>query len=192
MPASRQPVGIGDHQADLGADRGPAGGRGRGGQLSGRGHQDAPEVACTVPDELDEPLELEEPAELDEPADPVELDEPVEPEDEAEPLPDGLLLDDDLPAVPDVALEVAPEEWVDPGSVAATAPAAMTLAAPTPTVTADSRFMPRCRSADGGTDRPRWLLGIGSSFPWLDWPAPRWRRRAGLVPLRLRCQRLGC
>jgi hypothetical protein len=86
-----------------------------------------------------------------------------------------------LPDVPDAALEAVPDECVDPGSVAATAPAAMTLAAPTPTVTADSRFMPRRLSADGGTDRPRWLLGIGSSFPWLDGPAPHRKRQAGFA-----------
>ena len=64
--------------------------------------------------------------------------------------------------VPAVAAEA---EWVEPGSVTATAPAATTPATPTPAVTAEIRFMPRRLSADGGTGRPPGLLGIGSSFP---------------------------
>jgi hypothetical protein len=59
--------------------------------------------------------------------------------------------------VPDVALELEPlpvdvlVSWLEPGSVAATAPVASTLATPTPAVTTASRFIPRRRSAVGGT-----------------------------------------
>jgi hypothetical protein len=128
-------------------------------------------VACTepldcwpdpLPDdaELDEPVpEEDEPDELV-PDDPVP-DEPV-PED-AEP--DELVPDEPEPLLADEPLlDVLPPDdvlWcVDPGSVAAMAPVASTLATPTPAVTADSRFMPRCRSAAGGTGRPAGLLGI--------------------------------
>jgi hypothetical protein len=123
----------------------------------------------------DEPAELDEPAEPAEPADELDDPERLAAEDL---LPDGLL-DDALLAVPDDALELVPAdaaaaEWVEPGSVAATAPAARTPATPTPAVTADSRFMPRRLSIDGGTGRPSGLLGIGSSFPagWVAGVAP--------------------
>jgi hypothetical protein len=84
-----------------------------------------------------------------------------------------LLPDDALAAEPEEVRELEPPDavvaaCVEPGSVTATAPAATTLATPTPAVTADSRFMPRRRSADGGTGRPPGLLDIGGSFP-ADW-----------------------
>lgn len=114
-----------------------------------------------MPDEeLDEPVEPDE--ELDEPD-----DEPDEPSDD---VPSEPPLEDDLFAVPDelVPPEAAVELWVESGSVAATAPAPSRPATPTPAVTADSRFMPRRLTVDGGTGRPRGLLGIGDSFPlWL-------------------------
>jgi hypothetical protein len=80
-----------------------------------------------------------------------------------------------------VPAAAAEAEWVEPGSVTATAPAAMTPATPTPAVTAEIRFMPRRLSADGGTGRPPGLLGIGSSFPpgWLGRRGTARRRRAG-------------
>jgi hypothetical protein len=128
-------------------------------------------VACAVPDE-DDP----------EPAEPEEVpDEPeeraAEPEDDAERLPPGLLSRDDPLAVPEEAREpepptVAVVACAEPGSVAATAPAARTLATPTPAVTADSRFMPRRLSAGGGTVWPPGLLGIGTFLP------SRWVGRA--------------
>ena len=90
------------------------------------------------------------------PEDPVpedtEPDEPV-PADPPEVLPEPLLAD--VPWPDDVLLCVAP------GRVAAMAPVASTLATPTPAVTTDSRFMPRCRSAAGSAGRPAGLLGIG-------------------------------
>jgi len=61
---------------------------------------------------------------------------------------------------------------VEAGNTAATAPAATTLATPTPTVVADSRRMPRRRSRPGGIGRSAGLTGIGYSFPC-------WRARAG-------------
>jgi hypothetical protein len=60
--------------------------------------------------------------------------------------------------------------------VAAIAPAATTPATPTPAVTADSRFMPRRLSADGGSGRSPGLLGIGRSFPC-------WVGRRGATPV---------
>jgi hypothetical protein len=131
-------------------------------------------VACTappddpVPDdaEPDDPL-LEDPLLEDPvPEDPVpedpepedaEPDEPF-PDDPAGALPEPLLPEPLLAEVPlpdDVPLCVAP------GSVAAMAPVASTLATPTPAVTTDSRFMPRRRSAAGDAGRPAGLLGIG-------------------------------
>ncbi len=125
-------------------------------------------MACTGPpdDWLDDPL-LDDPL-LDDPVpeDPL-LDEPVledpVPEDAEpdEPVPDDrepLLAEEPLLDVP---LPVDVLLCVEPGSVAAMAPVASTLATPTPAVTADSRFMPRCRSAAGGAGRPVGLLGIG-------------------------------
>jgi hypothetical protein len=88
-------------------------------------------------------------AERDEPvpddAGPLLADEPLLPD---EPLPDGVLL------------------CVEPGSVAATAPVASTLATPTPAVTTDSRFKPRRRSAAGDSGWPPGLLGIGHPLSW--------------------------
>lgn len=97
--------------------------------------------------------------------------EPAEPEPEpglAEPLPDTcdpppgddlpLLLTEELPGV--VTL------WcVDPGSTAATAPAAITLAKPTVAVAAFSRRRPRSRSATARA-MPRATL-------WRDFAWPR-------------------
>jgi hypothetical protein len=92
------------------------------------------------------------------------------------------LPDDVLAAEPDELAELepadaaVPELWVEPGSVAAIAPAATTPATPTPAVTADSRFMPRRLSADGGSGRSPGLLGIGRSFPC-------WVGRRGATPV---------
>jgi hypothetical protein len=139
-------------------------------------------VACTVPpgdpvpDDpvADDPL-LEDPV-LEDPVleDPVPGDaEPDVPDDPADARPEPLLADpllaEPLPAeVPLLAdpllAEPLPAEvplCVAPGSVAAMAPVASTLATPTPAVTTDSRFMPRRRSAAGDTGRPAGLLGIG-------------------------------
>jgi hypothetical protein len=57
------------------------------------------------------------------------------------------------------------ESWVEPGSVAATAPVAITLATPTPAVTAASRLIPRRRASAGATARPSVSLGIGIPSP---------------------------
>jgi len=85
-----------------------------------------------------------------------------------------------VPDAPDVACElVAPELvapavlaapvvaalWAEPGSAAAMAPVASTLATPAPAVTTESRFMPRRRSAPGETGRPRGSMGISDSSP---------------------------
>jgi hypothetical protein len=96
-------------------------------------------------DELPVPV-LEVPAEL--------LPDELDPEPE---LPDELDVEPELAPffaalVPLVAL--AADAWAEPGSVAAMAPVASTLATPTPAVTADSRLIPRRRSAGGGSGRP--------------------------------------
>jgi hypothetical protein len=64
-----------------------------------------------------------------------------------------------------VEVLVVLESWVEPGSVAATAPVAITLATPTPAVTAASRLIPRRRASAGGSARPAVLLGIGIPSP---------------------------
>jgi hypothetical protein len=122
-------------------------------------HHEAPDVACAL---------------LDEPADEVEDDAERLPLESV--LPESLLED---PWLAGLALELVPrvtvvvEPWVEPGSVAATTPVASTLAMPTPTVAADSRFMPRRLSIDGGTGRPPGFLRIGDPFP------PGWVCRRG-------------
>jgi hypothetical protein len=129
-------------------------------------------VACADPDELDELLDLE-PVELElEPLDPVlaepVLAEPLELEPlelELEPLElDPVLVDPVLvePVLVEVLVVVS---WVEPGSVAATAPVAITLARPTPAVTAVSRRIPRRRASAAGETRPSVLLGIGNPSP---------------------------
>ena len=137
-------------------------------------------MACTEPPdwldplpddpELDEPVPEELVPEELEPEDP-ELDEPVpeelEPEDPVleDPVLEDPVLEDPVPEEAEPLLDVPlPDDvlWcAEPGSVAAMAPVASTLATPTPAVTADSRFMPRCRSAAAGAGRPPGLLGIG-------------------------------
>jgi hypothetical protein len=62
--------------------------------------------------------------------------------------------------------------WVAPGSTAAMAPVASTPATPTPAVTADSRLMPRRRSAPAVSGRSARLTGIG--FPFPSSSAPPW------------------
>jgi hypothetical protein len=129
-------------------------------------------VACTVPDE---PSDEDE----DDDEEPPPTDEPDE-----LPVPEPELLDPELAALePDVALLPAPEladepelvvlaACAEPGRVAATTPAASTLATPTPVVTAVSRRFPRRLSADGGNGRgadggsgwPPGLLDIGGSL----------------------------
>jgi hypothetical protein len=96
-------------------------------------------------------------------------DDPA-PEDAEPDDPEPLLTDEPLP---DVLLPDDVPWCVEPGSVAAMAPVASTLATPTPAVTADSRFMPRCRSAAGGAGRPPGLLGIGHPLS-----SPRGRSRS--------------
>jgi hypothetical protein len=149
------------------------------------GHQDAPEVACAPPEAAPGKIENPEPERL-----PPELwlpdPDPV-PEDPApelwlpdpDPVPEDpapeLWLPDPDPVPEDPAPEptaepvppapVVVEPWAEPGSAAATAPVASTLATPTPTVTADSRLRPRRLSIDGVTGGPPGLLGIGDSFP---------------------------
>jgi hypothetical protein len=73
----------------------------------------------------------------DEPADPAD---PLEPEPDVEP-PDELELDDELLPV------LVTAAWLEPGRVAATAPATATLAKVTVTVVALSRRRPCSRSA---------------------------------------------
>ncbi len=151
LTAPRQPGRIGDHQAYRATDRGPAGGRG-----PRHGHQDAPEVASAPPEAALGKVEDEEP----------------------ERLPPGLWLPDPdpvpgdrAPAAPDFAAEPVPPDpaaakWcAGPGSAAAIAPVASTLATPTPAVVADSRLSPRRRSIDAAAGWPPGLLGIGASFP---------------------------
>jgi hypothetical protein len=130
-------------------------------------------VACTEP--LDAPV----------PGDPEDAEPPP-----SDPVPEdadpGELLPDDPPEVlsePLLAEAPLPDDvlpCVEAGSVAAMAPVASTLATPTPAVTTDSRFMPRCRSAAGGAGRPPGLLGIGHPLS-----SPRGRvcvRTHGTVP----------
>lgn len=68
---------------------------------------------------------------------------------EFEPVLDVPPVDDEppVPVLTDELPEVVPVVWVEPGSTAATAPAAITLAKPTVAVTAFSRCLPRSRSA---------------------------------------------
>jgi hypothetical protein len=124
-----------------------------------------------VPDDpvLDEPV----------PDDPV-LDEPV-PEDPVpdepvpdEPVPDELLPEDPVPDEPvPTADEPLPEDdepvpvwvtaaWLEPGRIAATAPAATTLAAVRVTVVAFSRRRPCWRSA---TACATWRAAARSDLP---------------------------
>jgi len=96
-------------------------------------------------DEFDEPDEFDELAELGE----FELLPMLAPEPElAEPLLDAPVPDDDVPVLllPD-ELELPVVVCVEPGSAAATAPAASRLATPTVAVVAFSLRRPRSRSA---------------------------------------------
>jgi hypothetical protein len=96
-------------------------------------------------DEFDEPDEFDELAELGE----VELLPVLAPEPElAEPPLDAPVPDDDVPAalLPD-ELELLVVVCVEPGSTAATAPAASRLATPTVAVVVFSLRRPRSRSA---------------------------------------------
>jgi hypothetical protein len=99
-------------------------------------------------DELDEFDEFDEFAEPEEPELPAEL--------EFEPALDVPLPDDDVPVLvladelPGLVVAVV---WVEPGSTAATAPAASTLAKPTVAVAVFSLRLPRSRSA---TARDTW------------------------------------
>jgi hypothetical protein len=95
------------------------------------------------------------------------LDVAPEPEPLEDPVPDELLLPVlEEPVLPEPVLPelVLLAVCVDPGSVAAMAPVAITLATPTPAVTTDSRFIPRRLRADGGSDRPPGSLDIGGSL----------------------------
>ncbi|HEY1920880.1 MAG TPA: hypothetical protein VGH27_35370 [Streptosporangiaceae bacterium] len=123
-------------------------------------------MAWAEPDELDALPELDE-LPLDVPPELV-LPLLVEPL-----LVEPLLVEPLLEPVLAEPVEVEPvevlvvlESWVEPGSVAATAPVAMTLATPTPAVTAASRLIPRRRASAGGSVRPSVLLGIGIPSPW--------------------------
>jgi hypothetical protein len=59
---------------------------------------------------------------------------------------------------------------VEPGKTAATAPAPITLATPTPAVAAASRRIPRRRNTPGGIGRSAGLTGIVAPFG-PGWPA---------------------
>jgi hypothetical protein len=123
-------------------------------------------VAWAEPDELDALPELVLPL-LAEPllAEPLPL-EPVLVEPLlVEPLLVEPLLLEPVLAEP-VEVLVVLESWVEPGSVAAMAPVAITLATPTPAVTAASRLIPRRRASAGGSARSAVLLGIGIPSPW--------------------------
>ncbi len=82
-----------------------------------------------------------------------------------------------LPAVvPAVAVPLVPLVCVEPGRMAATAPAPITLAMPTPAVAAESRRMPRRRNTPGGIGRSAGLTGIVVPF------APCWPLKRGRFP----------
>jgi hypothetical protein len=106
------------------------------------------------PPELAEEEEEEEP----EPAEPEPFEaEPDEPEPaEPEPVP---AVPPDAPLPADELVELLEDAvlWVEPGSAAATAPAATTLAKPTVAVATFSRWRPRSRSATAREMlRPPW------------------------------------
>jgi hypothetical protein len=85
-----------------------------------------------------------------------------------DPVPEDPVPEDPVPdpaGDPGLTARPVAEPWAEPGSAAATAPVASTLATPTPAVTANSRLRPRRLSIDGGTGGPPELLGIGDSFP---------------------------
>jgi hypothetical protein len=101
-------------------------------------------------------------------ADPDELDEPLDVLPELVPvLVEPLLVEPLLvePVLVEPVLVLVVESWVELGSVAATAPVAITLATPTPAVTAASRRIPRRRASAGVIARRSVSLGIGLPFP---------------------------
>jgi hypothetical protein len=97
-------------------------------------------------------------------ADPLLLADPLlaDPELPADPLLDEPVLDEAFEPEPPLADVDVLVSWPEPGSVAAMAPVASTLATPTPAVTTDSRFRPRRRSAAGDSGWPPGLLDIGT------------------------------
>jgi hypothetical protein len=118
-----------------------------------------------VPDvDEDEPPAEDEPPGEDELPGEVELPD----EELLDRVPEELPLDppDVVPELelPDEPVLVVPDVWAEPGSVAAMAPVASTLATPTPAVTTDSRLIPRRLSTDGGSDRPPGSLDIAGSL----------------------------
>jgi hypothetical protein len=80
----------------------------------------------------------------DEPAEEPVPDESDELDELDEPAPEG---DEPLPAVDEPFPDWVTAAWLDPGRIAATAPAAITLAAVRVTVVAFSRRRPCSRSA---------------------------------------------
>jgi hypothetical protein len=95
----------------------------------------------------------------------------ADPEDTAEPGDEADDPDDPVVAcvavfgvIPVVLVPLFVPPRVEPGRTAATAPAAITLAIPTPAVVAESRRIPRRRSTPGGIGRSAGLARIGVPF----------------------------